>query len=431
VSSAATVQLSETREHQVEPFYVPTFRVEIAPPAAQPGAFAPVGDVTRVTYKDQVNQIDSFEIGLSSYTWGSTEVRYAERLPSAGAGDPDTSPLSIMPGSWARLWMGYETAMGVFPMLTGRVTGVTPMFGGDGGVTMTVRALSSLDALRVPPRQPVVWRSESAGGLIKDSEIARRIGARYTPPVEVIIPQGLDPLESGESTVTQANQTDIGFLVERAKRRGYIVAFRENLPPRPAGATGPRSTAGTPLKFLYFGPSDLLQRTELERLGDRAERFELAWGSSLIDFKPTVNVSSNLWSEVSVQLWNRRTKTGRKVSRTLEQLWGEEHGLNADLAPLLRPLMSTAMGFKKVDDIPVRTEDQARDLARNTLRENFLGLVTAEGTTVGHPEIRACSRVELKGVGVLSGAYFVTQTTHTIDDGGYRTQFSARREETS
>lgn len=430
MTATATVPISVTREQLVESFYVPTFRVEIGPPAPTPGAFEFVPDVARVTYKDQINQIDTFELSLNNFNWGSTEVRYAQRLPGR-AGSSETSPLAILPGCWARLWMGYQTTMGVFPMLTGRVTTVTPTFGGDGGVTMTVRALSSLEALRVPPREPVVWRSEQSGGLIKDSEIATRIGARYSPPVEVVIPKGLGPLEAGENTVTQANQTDVGFLVERAKRRGYIVAFRENLPPRPPGATGPRRAEGTPKKLLYFGPSDLLQEAELTRIGDRPERFELSWGTSLVDFKPTVNVSSNLWSEVSVAVWNRRSRTQTRITHDLARLWSQERGVNSDLRDWLEPLVAAgALGFKKIDDIPVHTEDQARDLARNTLRENFLQLVTAEATTVGHPEIRACSRVEIKDIGVLSGSYFVTQTTHTIDDSGYRTQFSARREET-
>jgi phage protein D len=78
----------------------------------------------------------------------------------------------------------------------------------------------------------------------------------------------------------------------------------------------------------------------------------------------------------------------------------------------------------------VHDDAEAQTLVRNVLRENFVGLVTAEGTTVGQPELRAGSRVEITHVGPpFEGTYFVTGTTHTIDDGGYRTQFSARREQ--
>jgi hypothetical protein len=36
--------------------------------------------------------------------------------------------------------------------------------------------------------------------------------------------------------------------------------------------------------------------------------------------------------------------------------------------------------------------------------------------------------VEIKGLGRFDGTYLVTATTHTIGDGGYTTDFSARME---
>jgi hypothetical protein len=40
--------------------------------------------------------------------------------------------------------------------------------------------------------------------------------------------------------------------------------------------------------------------------------------------------------------------------------------------------------------------------------------------------------VAITGIGArFSGLYFVTATTHTIDDSGYVTEFNARREDTS
>ena len=51
-------------------------------------------------------------------------------------------------------------------------------------------------------------------------------------------------------------------------------------------------------------------------------------------------------------------------------------------------------------------------------------MVTATGSTVGLPDLRAGSVVEIDGLGDrFSGRYFVTGTTHTIGDGGYTTQF--------
>ena len=54
----------------------------------------------------------------------------------------------------------------------------------------------------------------------------------------------------------------------------------------------------------------------------------------------------------------------------------------------------------------------------------------AQGTVIGLPRLRAGSRVLVDGIGSrLSGEYFVTETTHTVNSSGYQTRFSARRED--
>ena len=57
-------------------------------------------------------------------------------------------------------------------------------------------------------------------------------------------------------------------------------------------------------------------------------------------------------------------------------------------------------------------------------------MVTVNGTTVGLPDLRAGSKLQIDGVGArLGGQYFVTETTHGFSDSGYTTRFKARREE--
>jgi len=417
-----TVPIFQTRDNLgIEHFFAPAFSVEVGPSL---DSLKRLWDVTRVSYKDTVNQIDSFDLTVNNSGWDRAfdEPHYTEFLQdSAGA----ILPLAVMPGSHARLWMGYQGPMDLYPMLTGRITSVTPTFGGDGGVTLTVRALSSLEALRAAPVK-FKWEPRRGQSVIRDTEIAQRIAEKYG--IQLVPAPGFAQREAGENSVTQANVTDIAFLIQRARRRGYIVCFRENLPPREAsGPAGSRRGGGTPRKSIYFGPSDMLRDQEAVRIGDRPQRFELAWGKSLLDFRPTMNLSTSLWKKVKVNFWNRRTRARIKVEYGLEQLWTDERGVNRDLEPLIN---LAGLGENEVSGIPVHTEGQARDLARNTLRENFLQLVTAEGSTVGLPELRACSRVEVDGIGSpFNGSYFITSTTHTIDDNGYRTQFSARREQ--
>ena len=57
-------------------------------------------------------------------------------------------------------------------------------------------------------------------------------------------------------------------------------------------------------------------------------------------------------------------------------------------------------------------------------------IITGRGSTVGVPDLRAGSVIVIEGVGKrFSGKYFVTSTTHKIDDSGYTTGFTGRREQ--
>jgi phage protein D len=56
-------------------------------------------------------------------------------------------------------------------------------------------------------------------------------------------------------------------------------------------------------------------------------------------------------------------------------------------------------------------------------------MVKCTGASVGLPDLRAGRKAEIAGLGPrLSGEYFITESTHTIGDSGYRTTFAARRE---
>jgi uncharacterized protein len=55
--------------------------------------------------------------------------------------------------------------------------------------------------------------------------------------------------------------------------------------------------------------------------------------------------------------------------------------------------------------------------------------LTASGTTIGNPALKAGRVVDLQGLGDdFGGLYRVTSSTHTIDNGGFRTAFEARKE---
>jgi uncharacterized protein len=91
-----------------------------------------------------------------------------------------------------------------------------------------------------------------------------------------------------------------------------------------------------------------------------------------------------------------------------------------------------------VVDRPIQSQAEANELAQNTLLQIGQTLVEAKGKTIGLPGLRAGVKVQIKGLGArFSGppgktpfSYLITSTTHTIGDGGYTTDFSARMEQT-
>ena len=77
----------------------------------------------------------------------------------------------------------------------------------------------------------------------------------------------------------------------------------------------------------------------------------------------------------------------------------------------------------------IELSQSLQGIAPNVLSDRLKQLVEATGTTVGLPDLRAGTKIRIRGLGArFSGRYFVTKTTHTLDASGYRTKFTARRE---
>ncbi len=55
--------------------------------------------------------------------------------------------------------------------------------------------------------------------------------------------------------------------------------------------------------------------------------------------------------------------------------------------------------------------------------------LTATGSVLGEPRLRAGNVLRIEGAGEeFGGLYRVTGVTHTLDSGGYRTAFEVRKE---
>jgi phage protein D len=390
-------------------FYVPRFEIKVA------GANLPLDvlrDVIQVTYNDDIKKLDGFELSVNNWDTFAKEFRYvgSETLESLdeerkGAQKQPFNPLHRLFEPCrhkVEVFMGYGDDLKL--MLAGNFTTMEPSFPSSGAPTLTVRGLNLLHKLRTEPHS-YAWPGK------KESQIAKSFEKLPDPDnpgkkLPVLIDEKTLNKEENIPYVAQSNQFDIDFLLERARRAGYVVFIKE------AEKKGDRVIRP---RGLYFGPSDA------EHPGLRPVTFELKWGISLIDFKPTLTTANQIRS-VTVNGWNVATKQPIVAKKSIN-----DQKLNLDLHKLLQRCDARE---ERVVDEPMFTQRQANQRALAILLERSKDLVKTSGTCVGLPDLRAGQRVRISNVGArFSGEYFITDTTHTISDSGYITKFNARRED--
>ena len=390
-------------------FYVPQFELRIE------GAGLPknvLRDVTEITYKDKLEEIDSCEITVNNWDADRRAFKYigAEDLDDNGNPRDKKNPAAANwkifdpCGKKVELFLGYSGKLE--RLMTGNFVTLEPNFPASGPPVLQVRLLNVMHKLR-SKKYDDTWPKHGKQG-IKDTEIVEDIAKRRDKqlgnvlrfPIPIITNPKAKKKEPTLDFVTQKNQYDIDFLWNRARVRGYVVCI---VPTR----TGDQ---------LYFGPS---------RETNDPTIYQLEWGRSLIDFKPTLT-TANQYKSVTVRGWDRATQ--KVIEEKVDFNDPELAKLNKNLHHLIQQCDPRE---EFVVEVPVFHKKQARDLAFSLLSDQHKRMVKAVGTTVGLPKLRAGSKIQLgKSVGSrLAGTYFVTGTQHTFNNNGYVTRFEARRED--
>lgn len=367
-----------------EDFYVPQFEVRIRSRKLPQNV---VYDVTQVSYKDSLTEVDSFEITLSNL-WDHATGCF--KYSDGPLFDPD-------PDQELTLWMGYRGTIGLVLMITGEINGLRPSFPESGQSTLVVSGQNRLH--RLARRKQVSDTYEK----MTDSEMAKRVAQRLG--MKLVIDPNASQKEEKHDYVLQDNQYDIIFLMERARRIGYEVYVKEQ------GENGRAEE-----NELHFKPSDSVKRRS----------YILTYGESLIQFTPNLTTANQV-EKVTVRGWDRNKKQPITGTATRAELATRGVGQAGGQDKLDKAIQ----GHEEViTDRPVRSDNDAKQMARQTLENIAKDMVKGSGSTIGLPYLRAGTVVELRGLGRrFSGHYFVTGTTHTIGDGGYTTQFECRREE--
>jgi phage protein D len=395
-------------------FYVPAFRLLIQ------GKKEPEqnNDVLSVTYQDSLTEIDSLDMTVNNWDAERLAFKYSD-------------------GNMFDPWKDVELYMGYYRngeaelrrMLIGEITTLSPSFPPSGGPTLTVRALSLFHRFRTKQiTRPFPNKRDTEIAEILVDEIGREINKSVETarkdvpklkleidPKDLKLNLGSDPkrtngIEKANPYLLVNNQYPILFLMERARRIGYELT----LDPLPSGKE-------RKVIIHFHRTADVKRRT-----------YVLEWGKSLISFQPTLQMTNQV-SEVTIRGWDPKGKTKFEEKATRADLAAQGIVNPSDLGVNDSAL---AQKIEITVDYPIKDQAEAKSLAIGKLQQIAEVMVEAKGKTVGLPDLRAGTKVQIKGLGSrFSGpdekhpfSYLVTATTHTISDSGYTTDFTARME---
>jgi len=388
-------------------FYVPQLKITVDNSELPGGVLR---DIVEVTYKDKLEEIDSCELTVNNWSAETQTFKYmgAEQLDDQGqptGSDPNSKYWNVFdPCKRTVTLMLSYAGQDLQPMLSGTFTTCEPAFSASGPPVMKVRVLNRMHKLR-SKKYDDSW-PKGGKQTVQDSEIALYISkktddktkqARFPIPIEV--DRGWENNEPKLDYVVQKSQYDVDFLWERARRNGYDVHLEGE----------------APNEKLVFKKSTAPERPV----------YQLDWGQSLVDFKPTLT-TGNQYKSVTVKGWDRAAQ--KPIEEKVDFTDPELSKINKNLRYLLEQCDPRE---EHVSEIPVSSKQEAKRVAASIFADQAKRMVRVSGTTVGLPLLRAGSRFVLgKSLGSrLQGIYFVTSTTHTFNNSGYTTQFEARREE--
>jgi uncharacterized protein len=160
---------------------------------------------------------------------------------------------------------------------------------------------------------------------------------------------------------------------------------------------------------------------------DYSPSVSLKWGESLLDFTPKISIVGQVLG-VSTRIW----VPSIKMEFVIILSWDfDRAAFDLQVFPglgSLDELLGTGMAQSvlKIEAIGPAT---APKKLLSELLPRLNNRLTASASTIGDPRIKASRVINIDGVGdQFGGLYRVTSATHTIDSGGYKTSFEARKE---
>jgi uncharacterized protein len=314
------------------------------------------------------------------------------RLPAMFSMELEASDDAEKPTAWIddsslfAIGHSFEIKLGYFDdlesLMIGEITGLEPKFNFNRRPALLVRGHDRFHRLNRGRKTRTFTQQ-------KDSDIVSQIASEA----------GLNA-QATDSSVTheyvlQANQTDMEFLQERARRIQYDVIVED--------------------KTLVFRPTSNAE----------SESITLTMENDLLEFYPRLS-SMLMVSEVEVRGWNVKEK--KEILGQAKQ--GDEvskMGGNSSGAALVEQAFGAAVG--RIRARQIATQAEADQIAKADFNNSVLALVIGEGACLGRTDLRVGKVLKIDGIGTrFSGQYYVASAVHRYSaHQGYTTHFTVQR----
>ncbi len=349
-------------------FYAPRFEIEIEDKKMPADILK---EITSVKVEEKLNEgasftftmNDEFDMATQEFKWLDHEL--------------------FKEGNKVAIKMGYSNNL--YTMIMGKITRIDSSYFSGEIPSLTIGGDDlSLDYLKKKsPERAFVDK--------KYSDIARTIASEA----------GLLPVidETGKADPVTRKKNDESYLAFLNEIKDKAGVFQFDI-------------EGRTMKFVK--PGD-----------DQKEILTLELKKDIISFSSGLN-STRIVTEVEVRSNNMndpknpiiaRAKTGSEKiqesgKKTASQLAKERYGEVK----------------KVVTNMVVTSQEQGEAKALSELNKASDGLIQGNGECIGLPQLRKGVNIRLEKMGKrFSGKYYVISTTHTINESGYRTSFSVKR----
>jgi hypothetical protein len=377
--------------------YAPEFRIRIngeALPVAMRAA------ISSISYQDGIEGADRVEVSIANpnLRWLDHPVLAVDNRFSLSIGYAPATPEEVF---------------------VGEITGVEPSFPSGGMPTIKITAQDLLNRLaRGTKDRAFRINIPSVGNFpLPDVAVASIVSATnllipYPDPIGgalsvlmTIATYIQAPTEAQKHVPRQNGQSDFDFLKEISRRNGWEMYIDHTLEPH-----------GRILRFQFL-------------MQDYAPSVSLKWGSSLMEFTPRLTTVGDVFG-VTARVWVATLKTEFVIAVS----WDFDRAcFNLMIFPSLIGNVDRFLGpaAARGRTVSVKTTSLAKSLPGilSELLPRLNNRLKGTGSTIGNPDIKAGRVIDLKGLGdQFSGLYRITSATHTLDNGGYRTNFEVRKE---